>query len=120
MLAGQLIAGGWLSFFFFNDPAATEIYALSLPDALPIFTPTGNAAPLVKPAICVVTAPGQLSVPTSGEHTSEPQPRPQSVCRLLLDKQLITGGWLSVTATGEMHVAGVPAASVPLKTVGGT
>src|SRR2546430_1608241 len=25
-----------LSFFFFNDPATTEIYPLSLPDALPI------------------------------------------------------------------------------------
>src|SRR3712207_2482844 len=27
---------GWLCFFFFNDPAPTEIYPLSLPDALPI------------------------------------------------------------------------------------
>src|SRR5256885_4000319 len=32
-------------FFFFNDTATTEIYTLSLHDALPIFAPTG-AAPL--------------------------------------------------------------------------
>src|SRR2546430_3914252 len=31
-------------FFFFNDTATTEIYTLSLPDALPIFDPFGYAA----------------------------------------------------------------------------
>src|SRR5256885_13259977 len=31
-------------FFFFNDTATTEIYTLSLHDALPIFDPTGRAA----------------------------------------------------------------------------
>src|SRR5205814_9710675 len=33
------------SFFFFTDPATTEIYTLSLHDALPIFTPARRGAP---------------------------------------------------------------------------
>ena len=35
-------------FFFFNDPATTEIYTLSLHDALPIFT---NTSPISRPKV---------------------------------------------------------------------
>src|SRR5204863_9201113 len=79
------------SFFFFNDTATTEIYTLSLHDALPIYRPT----PCVfKPS----TKPGPAEMPTmamkmfrpterSEEHTSELQSRRDLVCRLLLEKK---------------------------------
>src|SRR5699024_12018349 len=72
-----------VSFFFFNDPAPTEIYTLSLHDALPIFgTP-------VKP-IGMDTAPSAIvafAAMRSEEHTSELQSRFDLVCRLLLEKK---------------------------------
>src|SRR3712207_8299766 len=69
--------------FFFNDTATTEIYTLSLHDALPIFGRRG---------------PGQVHLPAAGrrqraggprseEHTSELQSRQYLVCRLLLEKK---------------------------------
>src|SRR4249920_4223461 len=67
-------------FFFFNDTATTEIYTLSLHDALPIRV--WHAA-LVGPV-------GFRSAPIddrSEEHTSELQSRPHLVCRLLLEKK---------------------------------
>src|SRR5215813_4084751 len=72
--------------FFFNDTATTEIYTLSLHDALPIWSPPRT--PL--PARTVDAAPGTppcASVPPtrSEEHTSELQSRPHLVCRLLLE-----------------------------------
>src|SRR5256885_14072366 len=44
------------SFFFFNDTATTEIYTLSLHDALPIFFPPGSANPLALAAAGIFTA----------------------------------------------------------------
>src|SRR5207302_10820221 len=90
----------FLSFFFFNDPAPTEIYTLSLHDALPILRDLGDKR-----------LPGEQSdarsVPDrddrrharhqqvlrgpraerSEEHTSELQSRENLVCRLLLEKK---------------------------------
>src|SRR5437870_13889926 len=78
----------YLSFFFFNDTATTEIYTLSLHDALPIF-PRGGAGPgdpsgrdHDPPAGAQRTDPGR-----SEEHTSELQSRGHLVCRLLLEKK---------------------------------
>src|SRR5256886_3293265 len=72
-------------FFFFNDTATTEIYTLSLHDALPICVP---AVDLVfgSPAIARV---GELveRVRRSEEHTSELQSQSNLVCRLLLEKK---------------------------------
>src|SRR3989442_5677311 len=73
-------------FFFFNDTATTEIYTLSLHDALPISCRNrGSNA-------CTCTH-GGYSSPTrpvrSEEHTSELQSRPHLVCRLLLAKKSI-------------------------------
>src|SRR6476620_12811023 len=71
-------------FFFFNDPATTEIYTLSLHDALPIST------------FCTALrgtlgadSPGAPATITSRseEHTSELQSRQYLVCRLLLEKK---------------------------------
>src|SRR6266511_657562 len=71
------------SFFFFNDTATTEIYTLSLHDALPIW---GAAA-----GVAIITGPvlGGILVQhlRSEEHTSELQSRENLVCRLLLEKK---------------------------------
>src|SRR3972149_11605508 len=69
--------------FFFNDTATTEIYTLSLHDALPILA-TLAAAPWAHAAEGEKT----LSVSArSEEHTSELQSQSNLVCRLLLDKK---------------------------------
>src|ERR1019366_10648646 len=72
-------------FFFFNDTATTEIYTLSLHDALPIWQRPTCAMPTCKRSI--------WSTPTrSEEHTSELQSLTNLVCRLLLEKKKkITG-----------------------------
>src|SRR3712207_7625929 len=84
------------SIFFFNDTATTEIYALSLHDALPIYEhPSGTSTwkctfPLTRPPNLWtnVTAPVHLvgNDRRSEEHTSELQSRQYLVCRLLLEK----------------------------------
>src|SRR3954471_25101236 len=74
-------------FFFFNDTATTEIYPLSLHDALPIsfiVLMTGCSAPIAW------TSPFPAFVARSArseEHTSELQSRRDLVCRLLLEKK---------------------------------
>src|SRR5438874_12256242 len=67
--------------FFFNDTATTEIYTLSLHDALPI-SPTWRAKrmPEVIGKCLAITS-------RSEEHTSELQSRRDLVCRLLLEKK---------------------------------
>src|SRR5215216_7957615 len=66
-------------FFFFNDTATTEIYTLSLHDALPI-------CPSLAPDRPPETPPQWLRV-RSEEHTSELQSPDHLVCRLLLEKK---------------------------------
>src|SRR5687768_17900812 len=86
--------GCLLFFFFFNDTATTEIYTLSLHDALPIFRPAGPsprpppAAPPPPPPPRRRPAAGRPAPgPRSEEHTSELQSRLHLVCRLLLEKK---------------------------------
>src|SRR5215471_21574448 len=68
-------------FFFFNDTATTEIYTLSLHDALPIGSPRRYAT-------TNAPAGGRSSCGSrSEEHTSELQSRRDLVCRLLLEKK---------------------------------
>src|SRR3712207_8559958 len=95
-------------FFFFNDTATTEIYTLSLHDALPIYT-LKLGWPGAKrrrqagvPRCAVITyrlrlrsqrhdalerVRELLPVARSEEHTSELQSRQYLVCRLLLEKK---------------------------------
>src|SRR5215475_16115027 len=68
-----------LFFFFFNDTATTEIYTLSLHDALPI---SFRGAYPNRPR-----GPGSQCGRRSEEHTSELQSRENVVCRLLLEKK---------------------------------
>src|SRR5256885_13266845 len=87
-------------FFFFNDTATTEIYTLSLHDALPIYvfpavssapgfgsstntiSPSDSCAYFVMPMVAV-----EPSALRSEEHTSELQSPCNLVCRLLLEKK---------------------------------
>src|SRR2546428_10282545 len=75
-------------FFFFNDTATTEIYTLSLHDALPICSGRGSPPPAPPPR--ARRAPGSRACTApcrSEEHTSELQSRSDLVCRLLLEKK---------------------------------
>src|SRR2546425_10073540 len=82
-------------FFFFNDTATTEIYTLSLHDALPIchqlrLARSLGAAPGHQlPAPTMRTAPEckSMTFTRSEEHTSELQSLAYLVCRLLLEKK---------------------------------
>src|SRR5690349_22044117 len=71
------------SFFFFNDTATTEIYTLSLHDALPI----SNAGSQVCVGNSRRSAYAIIRITRSEEHTSELQSRRDLVCRLLLEKK---------------------------------
>src|SRR6202047_5624202 len=71
-------------FFFFNDTATTEIYTLSLHDALPISILPPPSIPTRRHVVAVVGPPN--SGKRSEEHTSELQSPYDLVCRLLLEK----------------------------------
>src|SRR2546430_6181795 len=83
------------TFFFFNDTATTEIYTLSLHDALPIYPRHSRGWVRGRRAQCgPQTHPGgSLAQSDSGpddgfrseEHTSELQSQSNLVCRLLLE-----------------------------------
>src|SRR2546427_3771491 len=87
-------------FFFFNDTATTEIYTLSLHDALPIWSAASAARPgttrvahrwrqsgTASSASSPPSARAGAGVPRSEEHTSELQSQSNLVCRLLLEKK---------------------------------
>src|SRR2546430_7504377 len=93
-------------FFFFNDTATTEIYTLSLHDALPIWADRLLFEPIAAPAPPTSRVGGAGAVSTcqarifvlacwnsssvsvrSEEHTSELQSQSNLVCRLLLEKK---------------------------------
>src|SRR5256885_6777612 len=89
--------------FFFNDTATTEIYTLSLHDALPIYRVGGEARNhhlclgidvdgLAMHAACGEGAMGVVRDPRSEEHTSELQSPCNLVCRLLLEKKKMKDG----------------------------
>src|SRR2546430_10897067 len=78
-----------LVFFFFNDTATTEIYTLSLHDALPI----SSRMAVAESTCCLPTRQvwaafrSRSSTTRSEEHTSELQSQSNLVCRLLLEKK---------------------------------
>src|SRR5258708_14092704 len=78
-------------FFFFNDTATTEIYTLSLHDALPIYQLC--AAHILRDVADAAETypeahwPVQITQARSEEHTSELQSPDHLVCRLLLEKK---------------------------------
>src|SRR2546430_17708615 len=91
MTCSQLII--FLSFFFFfNDTATTEIYTLSLHDALPISILRSGAIGAPGFARYVYWRNRDGYRPRSEEHTSELQSQSNLVCRLLLEKKKIPSG----------------------------
>src|SRR5947209_15915495 len=75
------------SLFFFNDTPTTEIYTLSLHDALPIRA-LRRLDPPPRVEVLVPDFRGRFdSLRRSEEHTSELQSRQYLVCRLLLEKK---------------------------------
>src|SRR5256885_16811171 len=82
-------------FFFFNDTATTEIYTLSLHDALPICEQIAGLRKRIVPDREMAIGPGNVSArdriavgeQRSEEHTSELQSPCNLVCRLLLEKK---------------------------------
>src|SRR6266536_6651802 len=79
-------------FFFFNDTATTEIYTLSLHDALPIShgrypPPPPTARSMRAAARPAARWPARGFPARSEEHTSELQSRVDLVCRPLLEKK---------------------------------
>src|SRR2546430_5733963 len=76
-----------LLFFFFNDTATTEIYTLSLHDALPICGAAPTHGTPRKPGRHLHRGRGACQVCRSEEHTSELQSQSNLVCRLLLEKK---------------------------------
>src|SRR5258707_7273681 len=86
-----MITSSAIFFFFFNDTATTEIYTLSLHDALPIFLRipvTISARPAARrPPEQSISRYGCRHRGRSEEHTSELQSRQYLVCRLLLEKK---------------------------------
>src|SRR5687768_17858925 len=87
-----LLTPRWiLLLFFFNDTATTEIYTLSLHDALPISTPARSCVSVKswdRPFTSTApSARSPLMTNRSEEHTSELQSRLHLVCRLLLEKK---------------------------------
>src|SRR5262249_58444267 len=91
-----------LLLFLFNDPPPSEIYPLSLHDALPIFGPRSAdrllaARAIPRPGgsiekgqtrrICRLRLPVHVPARRSEEHTSELQSLTNLVCRLLLEKK---------------------------------
>src|SRR5260221_13601992 len=79
--------------FFFNDTATTEIYTLSLHDALPIWQVVRHGIDLAAQRVgdglarALVGDVQQVDTGRSEEHTSELQSHSDLVCRLLLEKK---------------------------------
>src|SRR5258708_20823814 len=89
LLCRRTFCSGPFCFFFFNDTATTEIYTLSLHDALPISP--AHSSPMHSPPVIAqlpsVTSSLRWSRERSEEHTSELQSPDHLVCRLLLEKK---------------------------------
>src|SRR5262245_63098676 len=103
-MVGMIVSAYVVSIFFFNDTATTEIYTLSLHDALPILSAKRAVAcdndsdrPLAE-----FRQERWQSHDRSEEHTSELQSLRHLVCRLLLEKKKIenrTQDTTSITGT---------------------
>src|SRR5450432_4927416 len=86
-----ILPTSFLFLFFFNDTATTEIYTLSLHDALPI-----SIWPIASSPAAPARATPPRAMARSEEHTSELQSRSDLVCRLLLEKKKkIHGGHIA-------------------------
>src|SRR5436305_10070118 len=89
-LRSQALLSPHSLFFFFMEPPLTQIYTLSLHDALPIYFVGADLVELERGQPDLRPQPGDHDddqQQRSEEHTSELQSRPHLVCRLLLEKK---------------------------------
>src|SRR5260370_31301053 len=91
----------FLFFFFFNDTATTEIYTLSLHDALPIYQGAARNTQRFRKQTAFHRNAAALG--RSEEHTSELQSHLNLVCRLLLEKKKTTTVKLSDTSQKQSY-----------------
>src|SRR2546425_8765185 len=101
-------------FFFFNDTATTEIYTLSLHDALPI-SAVGQSKPQREGSQGWTKRLDVGGIARSEEHTSELQSLAYLVCRLLLEKKKNTTRYINAfrekttpTADYALHATAQP------------
>src|SRR5437773_5235690 len=99
-------------FFFYNDPATTEIYTLSLHDALPISLNVRLSK--IHGVLSLLRLEETCSLPErSEEHTSELQSHHDLVCRLLLEKKKLTNSTtIKQTFRRPIHSLTLPRTSV--------
>src|SRR2546430_7484069 len=120
LLLSPILSFSFLFFFFFNDTATTEIYTLSLHDALPISQDRvgtaaleailGNAGLYVMAVAVMISTFG---CNRSEEHTSELQSQSNLVCRLLLEKKKIyklpiCAECIDTVQTTSLHTLPIP------------
>src|SRR2546426_3513640 len=103
-------------FFFFNDTATTEIYTLSLHDALPIWRrpratrrsrPTSARPRYGRCSNGSTSTNWRTSCARSEEHTSELQSPCNLVCRLLLEKKKKNKSMRNIAIVNNQHGAHV-------------
>src|SRR5439155_16623880 len=104
MLAGQLIAGGWLSLTVTVKLHVALFPAASVTWNTFVVTPTGKAAPLVNPAICVVTVGGAHVLTPVTWSLSMPLYARKSLVVTMLLGQLIAGGCESLIVTLKLQL----------------
>src|SRR3712207_7211383 len=101
-------------FFFFNDTATTEIYTLSLHDALPIYLPPAGSSRRTTTVVtssmtescresAAIRSTRSCASLRSEEHTSELQSRQYLVCRLLLEKKKLPPWFQLLPSFSTMH-----------------
>ena len=112
MSALHVIAGNSVSVTVTSKEQELVFPAASVTVNVCVVVPAGNKDPLGKPAVCVVIAPAQLSVPTGGVKATTAPHWPASLFTLIFGLQLITGNSVSVTVTSKEQEAVFPEASV--------
>src|SRR2546425_3927544 len=106
MVAAVSTTASVASLFFFNDTATTEIYTLSLHDALPISNRSDRGGPGRRQPYGA-HAEDHGGDPRSEEHTSELQSLAYLVCRLLLERKKTTSPMLDPTRVAmRIHSTG--------------
>ena len=116
MFAGHVIVGNCVSLIVTVKPQVAELPLASVTLNTFVVTPTGNAEPLVRPAVCIVIGPEQLSAPVGEVNVAIALQSPESFTLLMFAGQVIVGNCVSLTVTVKAQVAVLPLASVTLNT----
>jgi hypothetical protein len=108
MLAGQVIVGASVSEMVTVKLQEAEFPELSVTVKVLNVAPTGKAAPLARPPVCVVVALGQLSVPIGAVKVTWAVQRPGSLLVVMLPGQVMVGSSVSVMVTSKVQEAEFP------------